>query len=102
MLMLIGGIEPLKIKGDQRMLLLNEAFVMLNIYCEICYTDFNSDYEAMLTMGNALIGITVINIAINIFRMLYLSFNIISRKFKLLWLKHKQNKKVKARIEKRK
>ena len=102
MLMLIGGIEPLKIKGDQRMLLLNEAFVMLNIYCEICYTDFNSDYEAMITIGNVLISITVINIAINIFRMLYLSFNTISRKCKLLWLKYKQNKEIKARIERKK
>jgi hypothetical protein len=59
----------MKKKGDNRMLLLNEAFVMLTIYCEICYTDFNVDYEAILSMGNALICITVINIAINILRM---------------------------------
>ena len=92
MLMLIGGIEPMKKKGDQHMLLLKEAFVMLTIYCEIWFTDFNSDYEAIITIGNALIGITVINIAINIFRMLYLIFNTIFKKFKLLWLKYKRHK----------
>jgi hypothetical protein len=70
MVMLIGGLEPMKKKGDQRMLLLNEAFLMLTIYCQICFTDFNAEYEAVITMGNALIGITVLNIAINIGRML--------------------------------
>ena len=29
----IGGLEPMKNKGDNKMLLLNETFVMLNIYC---------------------------------------------------------------------
>jgi hypothetical protein len=96
---LIGGLEPMKIKGDHRMLLLNETFVMLTIYCQICYTDFNGDYEAALAMGDVLIYITVINIAINIGRMLYLSGNIIHRKFKLRWLKYKQHKKIIARIE---
>jgi hypothetical protein len=77
MVVLIGGLEPMKIKGDQRMLLLNESFVMLTIYCEICFTDFGGDYEAMITMGNVLIGVTLINIAVNILRMMYLSGKII-------------------------
>ncbi len=87
--MLIVGLEPMKIKGDQRMLLLNEAFVMLTIYCQICFTDFNAEYEAVITMGKALIGITVVNIAINICRLLYMSYNTVSRKCKLLRLKYK-------------
>jgi hypothetical protein len=70
MVILISGIEPMKRKGDQRMLLLNETFVMLTIYCNICYTDFNPDYDAVIIMGNVQVCITVINIAINIFRML--------------------------------
>ena len=94
MVILIGGIEPMKKKGDQRMLLLNESFVMLNLYCEICFTDFNSDYDAVITMGNVLIGITVINIAINILRMLYLSGSTLHRKGKLRWLKFKQDKTI--------
>jgi hypothetical protein len=32
MTMLIGGVEPMKRKGDQCMLLINETFVMLNLY----------------------------------------------------------------------
>ena len=32
MIMLIGGVQPMKRKGEQRMLLINESFVMLNIY----------------------------------------------------------------------
>ena len=99
MVILIGGIEPMKKKGDQRMLLLNECFVMLNLYCEISFTDFNSDYDAVITMGNVLISITVINIAINIFRMLYLSGSTLHRKGKLRWLKCKQEKTIQAIIK---
>ena len=68
------------------MLLLNETFVMLTIYCQICYTDFNADYEAVINMGNVLISITVLNIAINIGRMVYISGRTISRYVKLRWL----------------
>jgi hypothetical protein len=50
MIMLIGGIDPMKRKDDQRIILLNESFVMLTTYCLICFTDFNGDYEAVLAM----------------------------------------------------
>ena len=96
---LIGGIVPMKRKGDQRMLLLNETFVMLTIYCNICYTDFNPDYDAVIIMGNVQVCITVINIAINIFRMLYLSGMTLFRKGKLSCLKCKRDKAIKARIQ---
>jgi hypothetical protein len=89
MVALIGGLTPMKKKGDNRMLLLNEAFVMLTIYCQICYTDFDYDYNAVLIMGDVLIGITILNITINIGRMLYLSGNILCRKVKLRWLRYK-------------
>ena len=99
MVILISGIEPMKRKGDQRMLLLNETFVMLTIYCNICYTDFNPDYDAVIIMGNVQVCITVINIAINIFRMLYLSGITLSRKGKLSCLKCKRDKAIQARIQ---
>lgn len=99
MVILISGIEPMKRKGDQRMLLLNETFVMLTIYCNICYTDFNPDYDAVITMGNVQVCVTVINIAINIFRMLYLNGSALNRKIKLRWLKYKRDKTILARIE---
>jgi hypothetical protein len=81
------------------MLLLNETFVMLTIYCNICYTDFNPDYDAVITMGNVQVCVTVINIAINIFRMLYLSGITLFRKGKLNCLKCKRDKAIQARIQ---
>jgi hypothetical protein len=39
MVYLIGNLQPMKWKGENRMALLNEAFVMLTIYCDICYTE---------------------------------------------------------------
>jgi len=52
------------------MLLINEAFVMLNIYVQITFTDINRDPEAKVVMGNVLIAITVLNMAVNIGRIL--------------------------------
>jgi hypothetical protein len=48
-----------------------------------------------------LICITVINIAINILRMLYLNGSALHRKSKLRWLKYKRDKTILARIEKK-
>ncbi len=71
------------------MLLLNETFVMINIYCQICFMDFNMDTQSALKMGDVLIVMTVFNIAINIGRMVHVSGSVIARKVKLRWLRHK-------------
>ena len=48
-----------------------------------------------------LIGITVLNIAVNIGRMMQVSGTIVSRKVKIFLLKRKQQNAIKAQIEKK-
>jgi hypothetical protein len=50
-------------------------------------------------MGNVMIGITVLNIAFNIGRMMQVSGTIVSRKVKLHLLKRKQQIAIQAQIE---
>ena len=48
-----------------------------------------------------LIGITVLNIAVNIGRMMQVSGTIVSRKVKIFLLKRKQQNAIQAQIEKK-
>jgi hypothetical protein len=52
-------------------------------------------------MGNVLIGITVLNIAVNIGRMMQVSGTIVFRKVKLFLLKRKQQNAIQAQIERK-
>ena len=52
-------------------------------------------------MGNVLIGITVLNIAVNIGRMMQVSGTIVSRKVKIFLLKRKQQNAIQAQIERK-
>jgi hypothetical protein len=68
---LVGFIEPFTNPTDHRMLLVNETFVMLTIYCQICFTDFNPDPVRVYQMGYCLVFITILNVFINISRLLW-------------------------------
>ena len=50
-MLLIGYIEPFRLKSDNYMLLMNESFVMLTTYNLICFTDFNPSHYAKFKMG---------------------------------------------------
>ena len=69
-MLLIGYIEPFKLKSDNYMLLMNESFVMLTAYNLICLTDFNAEQSNQFIMGYSMVGCTTLNMSINMGLML--------------------------------
>ena len=59
-------------KREQVLASLNEIIILLTIYHLFCFTDFVSDGETRsLAVGNSLLGMTAINLAVNLFPIVY-------------------------------
>ena len=56
-------------KKTTGMLLMNEFFVLLTNYNLLCFTDFVLIPDDKFTMGWVMIGVTIVNIAINLLGM---------------------------------
>jgi len=62
--------SPFTSKQTLAMQLINEWFTLLTIYNLYCFTDFVG-YNGQNAMGVVLVGITCINIAVNVGKMIF-------------------------------
>ena len=76
--------EPFSSKLVTFMQILNEAFTLIQIYCQMCFTDLVVDIDAKVTMGNVQINIIILNVAINLCVLLY---GILSKQIKAIQLR---------------
>ena len=67
MMIVIGYTEPCKDKLANFMELLNEMFVLTCTYAMYTFTDFCPYVENRQLMGQFLVYLTILNIALNIF-----------------------------------
>ncbi len=69
-MILIAEIKPFTSKQILVMQLINEGFALLTIYTLFCFTDFVPDDFGKNVIDFVLVGITCINIAVNVGKMI--------------------------------
>lgn len=63
-----SGIRPTSISMDQKLIEMNEVFIMVTNYHMICFTDF-TDIEIQFGLGNSLINFVMLMMTINFMKM---------------------------------
>ena len=67
MIAIIGLVEPMVLRSENRLLLFNEIFILF--FAEILFslTEYNYDLDARDLVGKSLIVIFMFNLGVNIF-----------------------------------
>jgi hypothetical protein len=74
MIVYIQAVKPFEIPLLNRIEVFNECCILIAGYHLFSFTDFVSDSEIKYKMGWSIIGITIINIAVNMGVMFYGSY----------------------------
>jgi len=64
---MIGLVEPMVLRSENRMLLFNEIFTLIFADFLFSLTEYNSDLDARDLVGKSLIVIFLFNLGVNIF-----------------------------------
>lgn len=97
MIIMIGYVEPLIDKVQNKMELFNECCVLLHLYHSLCFTDFQPDLNWRDTTGFSLIATTGFGIFVNLAVVTIISLAVMSRKAKLTYLQTKQRMAINKR-----
>jgi len=96
MIIYVTYFKPFELPLLNKMEVFNEFSILVATYHLITFTWFVPEPETQYTMGWSIIGITVLNIAVNMFVMFYTSIRmlrLVYRRIKFKYLKWKMDKK---------
>lgn len=98
MICTIGLMSPYSEKSANRIELFNETCVILLNYHLICFTDFVQELYIRDWIGNILILVTILNVAVNLFVISLQNIELLSWKAKLFVLKILQQREIKKAL----
>ncbi len=96
MIIYITYVKPFQLPLLNRLEMFNEYSILVATYHLYCFTDFVPDPETQYQMGWSIIVVTILNMAVNILFMMYMTFGALKMAFYkikykyALWKKNKE------------